>query len=695
MATYVAKDTFKTTDMKFSDLDNKFFDYKDAAEGKRQIKFSKFTRKYKRSQDDRQDDVIDNGEVFKFQAALQPAEFVTWPTGGRLRLEKQRNYGPLNATENASISTDLRNISMSHYKGSITYYKVIQTGDDDYTDHPNGYVIEDQDWNGNLDKLIPKQFELQGIMGQDNEDKYACIFEGRSTNMQMVITGGVFGAGSKSPTKAGGSAMYVAGEGDIVPIMMEGQGKIWSGGGWGGKGGRGGRGGKGGGSNISPGGNGGTRGLGGSGGRGQGYDGDAEGGGQGTQGGTGGAAGPLHTWYKADFADPELRFTGTTSGDSSNRLLQVETYNASEGFSYVKFNVKTDDDYDKYGRSWTSLSGDFGPFSGTIVEAPDDGDGSVESEALLITGFDNGTSGYINLAGNSGGVGFSDDGVECYAYDEDGTDNNARIRIVQIQMDVKHKGDETFQGGKGGDGGDGGNGGKGGAYGQPGGDGARGFDGKKGDNSSTSNNSAPRGGKKNPKYLFNSSIDYQTVDLVVTNSAATGDASYNGVIHIPGFKSFGSSTIGNNNNADYTTQTVTLDPRTYYGPISHWSEPPYGDAQGSIDNRFGAYTIVGNGGASLQLDDAGSIGITHDDDYNDVIVTIDGGNGVIFVNYESVTATNAEIAGAPGEGKLDPGKGTRGGLALSGVNYRLYNNTSSPSSSYRSDDSPPHKGNRP
>jgi hypothetical protein len=689
MTTYVAKDTFKTTNMKFSDLDNKFFDYKDAADGKRQIKFSKFIKKYKRSQDDRQDDVISNGEVFDFQDALQPAEFVTWPTGGRLRLEKQRQYGPLNATENANISTDLRNISMSHYKGSITYYKVIQTGTDDHNTHPDGYVIEDQDWNGNLDKLIPKQFELQGVMGQNNEDKYACIFEGRATNMQMVITGGVFGAGSKSSLKAGGSAMYVAGQGDLVPILMEGQGKIWSGGGWGGKGGRGGQGGRGGGSNISPGGDGGSRGLGGSGGRGQGYDGGAQGGGSGGVGGSGGAAGPVHTWYKADFADPELRFTGTTSGDSNNRLLQVETYNASEGYSYVKFSVTTDDDYDKYGRSWTSLAGDFGPFSGTIVNAPDDGDGTVESEALLITGYDGGTTGYINLTGNSGGVSFSADKSQCYAYDEDGTDNNAIITIVQLQMDVKHKGDETFQGGAGGDGGDGGDGGKGGAYGKQGGDGKPGFDGEAGDNSTTSHNSAPRGGKKNPKYLFNSSIDYQDVTLT-----ATTDAAYNGVIHIPGFKSFGSSTIGDDNNDSYTAQSIRLAPRTYYGPISHWSEPPWGDAQGTIDNRFGAYTIVGPGGTSLQLDDAGSIGIPHDDDYNDVIVTISGGNGVKFVNYENVAATNAEIAGTPGEGKLAPGKGTRGGLALSGTNYTLHNNTPDPADSYRSDDSPPHKGNR-
>ena len=691
MATYVAKDAFKTTDMKFSDLDNKFFDHKDAADGKRQIKFSKFIKKYKRSQNDRQDDVIDNGEVFEFQDGnnLQPAEFVTWPTGGRLRLEKQRNYGPLNATENASISTDLRNISMSHYKGSITYYKVIQTGDDDYEDHPNGYVIEDQDWNGNLDKLIPKQFELQGVMGQDNEDKYACIFEGRATNMQIIITGGVFGAGSKSPAKAGGSAMYVAGEGDIVPILMKNQGKIWAGGGWGGRGGRGGKGGNGGGSYQSPGGQGGSRGLGGSGGRGQGYDGDAEGGGEGTEGGNGLSGGSQITWYKADFANPDLFFTGTSSGDSDGRLLEVETRNATEGYSYFKFSITTDDDFDYKGRSWKTLRGDFGPKSGKLVVAPKDGDGTVESENLLITGFDGGTTGYVNLTGNDGGVSFSADGTQCYAYDKKGTDNNAIITIVNLSIDVKHKGDETFQGGNGGAGGDGGDGGKGGAYGQPGGDGKRGFDGEDGKSSTTSHNTAPRGGKKNPKFLYNGHSEAVSVTL-----SATTDADYNGVISIP--HPF-LSTFGSSDNSSYNSQTVTLAAKTLYGPISHWSEPPWGNPQGDIDNRFGAYTKVGPHDQSLQLDDAGPLGSNHaegdNEDYNDVIVTIDDAahaNGVVFINYENFP--NSEVPGEPGEGKLDPGKGTRGGLALSGTNYTLYNNTSS---NYRSDDNPPHKGNRP
>jgi hypothetical protein len=323
MATSVSKDSFKTTNMKFSDLDNKFFNKTDAANGVRRIKMSKFVKKTR--------DHISNGEEFTFQPGVSQPTSLVQSGAGRARLTDKYADGPIDATENASIKTSKNNMSMSHYKGSITFYKVIQTGTDDHNTHSNGYIIENQSWNGNLNKFIPKQFEQWGTMGTNDVNKYACIFEGTATNLQFAINGGIYGAGASTQYESGGNAMYVAGQGDRVPIRLANTAQLYAGGGWGGFGGVGGPGGKGGGSNGSRGGTGGSGGTRGTGGRGRGYGQNAATGTSGGSGGNGNSGGSEVTWYKGALANPNLYFTNNqprNNPENGGGGLEVAVENA-------------------------------------------------------------------------------------------------------------------------------------------------------------------------------------------------------------------------------------------------------------------------------------------------------------------------------------------------------------------------------
>ena len=214
--------------MKFSDLDDKFFNKSDAASGVRRIKMSKFVRETNNH--------IPNGTEFKFKDTdLQPAENVVG-SGSRLRLEDKYATGPKDAIENIYIKTTKNNMSMSHYKNSITFYKVQQTGVDDYNSHSDGYKIHDQNWGGNLRRNIPKEFEQFGTFGASSVNKYACVYDYQfsAINLQFQIKGGIYGAGAQESDQNGGNAMYVNNpSGDTIPIRIANSAQVYAGGGLG------------------------------------------------------------------------------------------------------------------------------------------------------------------------------------------------------------------------------------------------------------------------------------------------------------------------------------------------------------------------------------------------------------------------------------------------------------------------------
>lgn len=194
------------------------------------------------------------------------------------------------ATENGKIPTTNSNIQLSDYRGSITYYRLYQSGTN------INLNISLEPWNSNLGKNVPKQFIINGTVGATSTSNYAATFVATAYNLSISVGSGyILGAGGAGGTtsspngKNGGPALYVRSTG--ARINLYGTSRILSGGGGGGCGATGGTGGKGGRAESGQtGGAGGGGGAGGAGGRGQGY-GQSRTNGSGGAGGSGGATG--------------------------------------------------------------------------------------------------------------------------------------------------------------------------------------------------------------------------------------------------------------------------------------------------------------------------------------------------------------------------------------------------------------------
>ncbi len=147
------------------------------------------------------------------------------------------------ATENANISTS-SNLRLSQFRNSIKYYYITQTG----TDNNNaslsspGFNIGTQSWNSNLNKNIRKYMYLNGTMGSSNTTQYAAFLQAETHNLEINVSGGIYGAGGSNGTSAaisggnGGPAMYVQSTGSAVTVNVQSSANIYGGGGGGEKG---------------------------------------------------------------------------------------------------------------------------------------------------------------------------------------------------------------------------------------------------------------------------------------------------------------------------------------------------------------------------------------------------------------------------------------------------------------------------
>ena len=147
------------------------------------------------------------------------------------------------ATENANISTS-SNLRLSQFRNSIKYYYITQTGTDDNTASPSspGFNIGTQSWNSNLNKNVRKYMYLNGTMGSSNVSQYAAFLQAEVHNLEINVSGGIYGAGGSNGTSAaisggnGGPALYVQSTGSAVTVTVQSTANIYGGGGGGEKG---------------------------------------------------------------------------------------------------------------------------------------------------------------------------------------------------------------------------------------------------------------------------------------------------------------------------------------------------------------------------------------------------------------------------------------------------------------------------
>ena len=147
------------------------------------------------------------------------------------------------ATENANISTE-SNLKLSQFRNSIKYYFITQTGTDDNNSSLSspGFNIGSQSWNSNLNKNVRKYMYLNGTIGSSIVSQYAAYLLAEAYNLQIDVSGGIYGAGGSKGTSDpisggnGGPALYVESTGSEVVVNVQSPANIYGGGGGGEKG---------------------------------------------------------------------------------------------------------------------------------------------------------------------------------------------------------------------------------------------------------------------------------------------------------------------------------------------------------------------------------------------------------------------------------------------------------------------------
>jgi hypothetical protein len=147
------------------------------------------------------------------------------------------------ATENASISSS-SNLKLSQFRNSIKYYFITQTGTDDNSSSLSspGFNIGSQSWNSNLNKNVRKYMYLNGTIGSSNVSQYAAYLLAEVYNLEVNVSGGIYGAGGANGTSDsisggnGGPALYVQSTGSEVTVNVQSPANIYGGGGGGEKG---------------------------------------------------------------------------------------------------------------------------------------------------------------------------------------------------------------------------------------------------------------------------------------------------------------------------------------------------------------------------------------------------------------------------------------------------------------------------
>ena len=158
-----------------------------------------------------------------------------------LRITSTSNTNPVvpNATENANIVTSQSNWSASHFRNSIKFYYIIQSGTD------TNFDVDSQSWNSNLNKNINKVAFIDGTCGSNSTSSPAATFNATAHNFTIKVDGNILGAGGRgggttgAPAisgEDGGDALSVSTTGNNVVVNVTSNGKIYGGGGGGEKG---------------------------------------------------------------------------------------------------------------------------------------------------------------------------------------------------------------------------------------------------------------------------------------------------------------------------------------------------------------------------------------------------------------------------------------------------------------------------
>lgn len=135
------------------------------------------------------------------------------------------------ATENLNISTS-RNIKLEQFRGSIKNYYITQTGTDLNLDAAGSTY-----WNGNLNRNIKKIIYINGTCGSNDASKAAITLDSTAYNVEMNISGEVYGASGPRSTGTGGNAIYTnSPSGNNIVVRVKSGAKIYAGGGGGGRG---------------------------------------------------------------------------------------------------------------------------------------------------------------------------------------------------------------------------------------------------------------------------------------------------------------------------------------------------------------------------------------------------------------------------------------------------------------------------
>ena len=78
------------------------------------------------------------------------------------------------ATENAQLPDIDENIQLQDYRNTIREYDVTQTGSEEERVYTDG---NEADWNNNLTKNVPKDYNVTGTIYANETSKYALTFE--------------------------------------------------------------------------------------------------------------------------------------------------------------------------------------------------------------------------------------------------------------------------------------------------------------------------------------------------------------------------------------------------------------------------------------------------------------------------------------------------------------------------------------
>lgn len=136
------------------------------------------------------------------------------------------------ATENEAISAAENNLKISSYRGSIKSYDITQTGTDATLD-----LGTESTWNGNLNRNIIKKASITGTCYATATSNYGVKLEAETYNLDLNISGEVYGEGGKPSSPDGGGALYVrnttarTSDSTVIDIRLNSNAKVWAGGG--------------------------------------------------------------------------------------------------------------------------------------------------------------------------------------------------------------------------------------------------------------------------------------------------------------------------------------------------------------------------------------------------------------------------------------------------------------------------------